>query len=378
MAPRFVGAATTTVTFHRSVLPWELAPEDAERFRRILIAVLLLCLLLALTVPWVPPPQRPSAAQPLPQELTRLILEAQPEPPKPPPPKPEAPKPDKPQDSAPTDPAQPKPTDGAPLPATEARNPATQGAPGDAIAAARRKVSGVGLLAMKDELAALRSSGAPVAEQLRPAPANGPGVGTGSGAGVGAGAGADPGLPARDVITANASGGSGGIATSNASRDTGGGGLAGRSTTLVAGVAGGGGGGGPGGAALGGGSGAGPGGKGGSGAGSGAGGSGAGKAPAGRSSRSLEDVKLVFERNKGAIHAIYNRALREDPTLQGKVVVELKIAPSGQVTELKLVSSELHAPELEQKLLARIRQFDFGAREVEPLVVTWPLDFLPG
>ena len=29
------------------------------------------------------------------------------------------------------------------------------------------------------------------------------------------------------------------------------------------------------------------------------------------------------------------------------------------------------------KLLARIRQFDFGAMDVELMVVTWPVDFLP-
>ena len=85
----------------------------------------------------------------------------------------------------------------------------------------------------------------------------------------------------------------------------------------------------------------------------------------------------MFERNKGAIYAIYNRALRDDPALQGKVVLELKIAPSGSVVDCKVVSSELHMPELESKLLARIRTFDFGAKDVNEMVVTWPLDFLP-
>ena len=97
----------------------------------------------------------------------------------------------------------------------------------------------------------------------------------------------------------------------------------------------------------------------------------------GKASRSIEEIKLVFERNKGAIYAIYNRALRDDPALQGKVVLELKIAPSGEVVDCRIVSSELKAAELERKLLARIRQFDFGAKDVEQMVVTWPVDFLP-
>jgi TonB family protein len=101
------------------------------------------------------------------------------------------------------------------------------------------------------------------------------------------------------------------------------------------------------------------------------------KGGSGKASRSLEDIKLVFERNKGAIYAIYNRALREDPSLQGKVIVKLTIAPDGHVVDVKVESSELHASELEQKLLARIRSFDFGAKDVAQMVVTWPVDFLP-
>ena len=91
----------------------------------------------------------------------------------------------------------------------------------------------------------------------------------------------------------------------------------------------------------------------------------------------MEDIKLVFERNKGAIYAIYNRALRDDPSLQGKVVLELKIAPGGAVVDCRIVASELKAAELERQLLARIRQFDFGAKDVDTMVVSWPVDFLP-
>jgi len=57
--------------------------------------------------------------------------------------------------------------------------------------------------------------------------------------------------------------------------------------------------------------------------------------------------------------------------------LELKIAPSGGVVEVRVVSTELKASELEAKLLARIRQFDFGSKDVEQMVVSWPVDFLP-
>jgi hypothetical protein len=171
------------------------------------------------------------------------------------------------------------------------------------------------------------------------------------------------------MITSNSDKGSGGINTAAYSRDTGGGGLAGRGSTLVEGMAGGGGGGG-----LGGG-----GGRAGGGDGAGVGGGKGGtltKGGSGKASRSIEDVKLVFERNKGAIYAIYNRALRDDPSLQGKVVLELVITPDGSC-KARIVSSELKNEELERKLLARILSFDFGAKDVEVMKVTWPVDFLP-
>ncbi len=47
------------------------------------------------------------------------------------------------------------------------------------------------------------------------------------------------------------------------------------------------------------------------------------------------------------------------------------------MVDLKLVSSELHAPDLERKLMARIKQFDFGAKDVNTLTINWPVDFLP-
>jgi TonB family protein len=329
-------------------------------------------------LPFVPlrAPER-TAAPALPPPMAKLLLERPVAPPAPPPPavKPEAtevaqaPKPEAPKEAAakPAPPVPPK--KGAPMP--EARQPVEGKPPGEvALDNARRKASGVGLLAMKSELAEL--SGAPAAVQLKQDIKPGPGVGTGVGVGVGAGR--DPGVPVRALITSNATTGSGGINTAAYSRDTGGGGLAGRATTLVEGVAGGGGGGGPGGGGA----------RDGKGTGSqvgGGGGSGKGgtltKGSSGKATRSIEDIKLVFERNKGAIYAIYNRALRDDPALQGKVVLELKIAPSGAVEGLRIVSSELKAEDLEKKLLARIRQFDFGAKDVDQMVVTWPVDFLP-
>ena len=342
------------VSFRAPVLAWAAAQDDESRYRRIQTGVLGACFLVAVAARMLPTPEILRAEQTLPPQMAQLLLDR---PPAPPPVELK-------RDPVKKTPEAPKPVEASkPQRAkqiAEARQPQANKPPGESLDAARRKATGVGLLAMSSTLAELTS--APTAVQLKSDIK--PGLGVGSGSGVGVSSGNSPGLPTRAMITSNAGGGSGGINTASLSRDSGGGGLAGRATTLVEGTAGGGGGGGPGTSRVG------------SASGDAKGGA-LKRGASGKASRTLEDIRLVFERNKGAIYAIYNRALREDPTLQGKVVVELTIAPAGQVLECRVVSSELKTPALEQKLLARVRQFDFGAKEVDQMVVTYPLDFLP-
>jgi periplasmic protein TonB len=97
----------------------------------------------------------------------------------------------------------------------------------------------------------------------------------------------------------------------------------------------------------------------------------------GKASRGADEIALVFTRNKGAIDAMYARALRDNPALQGKVVIELTIAPSGDITAAHVISSDLNDPEFESKLLARIRLFKFEAKDVATLTATKPIDFFP-
>lgn len=149
------------------------------------------------------------------------------------------------------------------------------------------------------------------------------------------------------VITAKSNKSSGGISTKSLSRSTGGGSLAGiRSSNVKSSIP----------------------------SGDGAGTSGAG----GRSQgRSQSEVQLVFQKNAAAIDSLYNRALRKDPTLQGKVVFQLVIAPSGKVLSVKIISSELNNPKLESRLKSRIKLFRFPAKSVATMTINYPIDFLP-
>jgi periplasmic protein TonB len=97
----------------------------------------------------------------------------------------------------------------------------------------------------------------------------------------------------------------------------------------------------------------------------------------GKASRSADEIALVFTKNKGAIDMMYARATRDNPALQGKVVIELTISPQGDVTAARIVSSELNDPEFENKLKARVMLFKFEPKDVATLTATKPIDFFP-
>jgi protein TonB len=97
----------------------------------------------------------------------------------------------------------------------------------------------------------------------------------------------------------------------------------------------------------------------------------------GSAGRSAEEIAMVFDRNKGAIYALYERALRMNPMLQGKLVLEFTIAPSGVVTRCRVVSSDLHDPALEREIVARVMLFRFQSEKVDPTTATKPIDFFP-
>ena len=156
----------------------------------------------------------------------------------------------------------------------------------------------------------------------------------------------------RSLITSKVGSGSGGITSANASRGfgTGAGSLNGHETTAVtSGIA-----------------------KSGLNARGPAASGGGGKA-----ARSREEIELVFDRNKGRIYSLYARALRDNAELQGKLVLEFTIAPTGEVTMCRVVSSELKDPDLERKIIALVRLFRFDPKDVDVITTTKPIDFFP-
>ena len=94
-------------------------------------------------------------------------------------------------------------------------------------------------------------------------------------------------------------------------------------------------------------------------------------------SRSLEEVRVVLETRKGALFAAYNRALRRNPNLAGKVVLEFMVEPAGDVTNVNLQSSELADEQFLAELKSVVGRMSFPAEAVRKLVTTYPMDFRP-
>ena len=95
-------------------------------------------------------------------------------------------------------------------------------------------------------------------------------------------------------------------------------------------------------------------------------------------SRTDEEIQIVFDRYKAALYRIYNRELRNDPTLRGKMVLRITIQPDGSVSQCKVESTDLKSPPLVSGIIDRVSKFNFGPKEGVPAItILYPIDFLP-
>ena len=305
-------------------LLWSSDSSQDRKFQRLLGITFLIVLLLGLVWPFLPTPERdPYEVEEIPPRIAQLLLEEKPLPPPPPPPKEEEPEPE-PDEVEPEKVVETEP-EPEPEPVPEPEVDLTEVAREQAQAALMPFAEDLADLVdqeLLDKVADNRELSASVGEAAR---------------------------NERSMITSKVGTASGGINTAAMSRNTGGTGIAGRSTTQVKNPV----------------------------AGIGPAGGASRTGVSGKASRSREEIELVFDKNKGAIFALYNRALRADPSLEGKVVLRLTIAPNGQVTFCEIVSSELGDPDLESKLVQRIKLFRFEAKDVEEITTTKPIDFFP-
>jgi hypothetical protein len=94
--------------------------------------------------------------------------------------------------------------------------------------------------------------------------------------------------------------------------------------------------------------------------------------------RTDEEIQIVFDRYKASFYRLYNRELRNNPTLKGQMVLRLTIEPDGSVSMCVLQKSDMDAPDLAAQVVERVKTITFGAKEgVQAVTITYPIDFLP-
>ena len=305
------------------LLPWESSRAEDARYHRLLRRALLTLCVLGVVLPWLPVPELSREKQEaVPPQLARVLLEKQ-----------ALPEPEPVAEVSPPPITTPDVKPDSELP-PEPQPVEVQESPMPSVEEAREIAAVAGVLAFKDALTEMRDS-------VDVNSLSNQGLKRGDAQAV---------QVERAMVAASVAQDSGGIRTGELSRDTGGAALSGREATrvesqLMAGF------------------------------------SGASHSDRGDSARlggrSDESIRRVMDRNKGAIFAIYNRALRRDPSLAGKLVFIMEIAPSGAIASVELVSSELGDEPLTQKLLNRIRMISFGADNVALTTVNYAFDFLP-
>lgn len=300
-------------------LAWDSIGGDRNRNRWLALLALLITISLSVLMTRVEVPKVDRAlAEKVPERLAKLVMAKKLEPPPAPPPKEEVPEEKKPDEAKPDEPEPPADV---------------------AVAKAKEKAQKA-FSEAKQELAAMQdlASAFDMGEQQLSK----------------GGAAAGNGAVSRDMITSRAGKGSGGVTMGTASSGGGGYGVAGGAKLAAAQLA-----------------------K----VASSITESSIGatrKNASGKLERTQEEIRRMMDRSNGALQAIYQRALRSNPTLKGQIVLRLVIAADGSVTTADMVSSDLHDPEIEKKLLTRIKAINFGA--IEGVAVwndTYTLNFFP-
>ncbi len=95
-------------------------------------------------------------------------------------------------------------------------------------------------------------------------------------------------------------------------------------------------------------------------------------------SRTDEEIQIVFDRYKAALYRIYNRELRSNPALRGKMILRITIEPNGEVSACRIESTDLASQTLSTEVVERVLKFNFGPKDGVPkITILYPIDFLP-
>jgi outer membrane biosynthesis protein TonB len=359
----------SSIPYRAAVMPWSREAESERRLRRAVLGALFISLAFGLLIPLVnvPMPDRSDMVSEIPKRLVQLVKKDLPKPA--PVPKPEplpAPKPEQVEEEIKQAKPEPDPQVEAPEPKAEETKAAEQpkdqktvkqpedkptrmAAADGGASAARDRAERVGVLKFKNAFKDLMTE-APVAR-----------LGTEASLSNGSPQAKGQAVARRSLVAIQAEGGSsGGIGAAGVSRNIGNGNVSrlgsgggdgqgggegfGRVESSIAGLE----------------------------------GSSRPTSDGLAPGRTDEEIQIVFDRYKAALYRIYNRELRKDPTLRGKILMRISIEPDGAVSLCQMESTDLGSPELVARIVERIRRFNFGPKEgVQKMTILYPIDFLP-
>lgn len=90
--------------------------------------------------------------------------------------------------------------------------------------------------------------------------------------------------------------------------------------------------------------------------------------------RGEEDVRYKLDQRKGQLNSLYQRARRTNPGLKGKITFEITVSKSGKITKIKTTLNELNDKKFVSRMIARLKSIKFPKLD-NPLTVVQSYKF---
>lgn len=96
------------------------------------------------------------------------------------------------------------------------------------------------------------------------------------------------------------------------------------------------------------------------------------------SKRDNEAINAVVSSHKVSIRMSYEKFLKRDPSLSGKITIKFTIAANGSVVSVTVIENTTGSKELEEELVRKIRLWHFEEIPEGEVTVTYPFVFTTG
>lgn len=93
--------------------------------------------------------------------------------------------------------------------------------------------------------------------------------------------------------------------------------------------------------------------------------------------RSAKQINEVVRSHLGSLEYCYNRRLKRNPNLQGRIVIQFTIKADGTILDCKVVESSMEDRNVEQCLVRSISRWNFPGITEGSTEITYPFMFFP-